>query len=203
MQLRDVIAMALANDPALLILDEPTTSLDATVEAEVLDLIQHLQAEFRTSVLFITHNLGVIAKMCERVGVLYAGRLVEEGPVDTVLKDPRHPYTVGLLRCVPRGGARKDRGRLDTIPGFLPSLDEELRASGLANRCGLAQDVCRASEPPLYQITEDHSRRCYFPAQAQALPRATPANLDQPVAVDRSKAPLLAVKELTKTFEQR
>ncbi len=202
MQQRVVIAMALANDPALLILDEPTTSLDATVEAEVLDLIQHLQAEFRTSVLFITHNLGVIAKMCERVGVLYAGRLVEEGPVDTVLKDPRHPYTVGLLRCVPRGGARKDRGRLDTIPGFLPSLDEELRACVFANRCGLAQDVCRASEPPLYQITEDHSSRCYFHEQAQALPRATPANLGQPVAVDRSKAPLLAVKELTKTFEQ-
>ena len=112
MQQRVVIAMALANDPALLILDEPTTSLDATIEAEVLDLIQHLQQEFHSSVLFISHNLGVIAKMCERVGVLYAGRLIEEGPVQTVLNEPRHPYTVGLLRCVPRGGVRKDRGRL-------------------------------------------------------------------------------------------
>src|SRR5207244_1340136 len=114
MQQRVVIAMALASDPALLILDEPTTSLDATIEAEVLDLIQHLQQEFHSSVLFISHNLGVIAKMCERVGVLYAGRLVEEGMVDQVLGDPRHPYTVGLLRCIPRGGVRKDHGRLDT-----------------------------------------------------------------------------------------
>ena len=202
MQQRVVIAMALAKDPALLILDEPTTSLDATVEAEVLDLIQHLQAEFRTSVLFITHNLGVIAKMCERVGVLYAGRLVEEGPVSTVLQDPRHPYTVGLLRCVPRGGVRKDRGRLDTIPGFLPSLEEELRACVFANRCGLAQDVCRTEEPPLYQITEEHSSRCYFHEQAQELPRATPPDLAQPIAIDRSKPPLLAVTELTKTFQQ-
>jgi peptide/nickel transport system ATP-binding protein len=203
MQQRVVIAMALAKDPALLILDEPTTSLDATVEAEVLDLIQQLQAEFRTSVLFITHNLGVIAKMCERVGVLYAGRLVEEGPVSTVLKDPRHPYTVGLLRCVPRGGVRKDRGRLDTIPGFLPSLGEELRACVFAARCGLAQDVCRTKEPPLFQITVDHSSRCYFHEQAQDLPRATPPDLGQPISVDRSKPPLLTVTELTKTFEQQ
>ena len=117
MQQRAVIAMALAKDPALLILDEPTTGLDATVEAEVLDLVAQLQAELSTSVLFISHNLGVISKMCSRVGVLYAGRLVEEGPVETVLQDPRHPYTVGLLRCIPRGGVRKDHGRLDTIPG--------------------------------------------------------------------------------------
>ena len=118
--------MALAKDPALLILDEPTTGLDATVEAEVLDLIAALQADFDTAVLFISHNLGVIRKMCERVGVLYAGTLVEEGPVEEILHDPRHPYTVGLIRCIPRGGARKDRGRLDSIPGFLPSIGEEL-----------------------------------------------------------------------------
>ena len=115
MQQRVIIAMALAKDPALLILDEPTTGLDATVEAEVLDLVAGLQAKLHTSVLFISHNLGVIAKMCDRVGVLYAGRLVEEGSVARVLHDPRHPYTVGLLRCIPRGGVRKDHGRLDTI----------------------------------------------------------------------------------------
>src|SRR6266852_4119012 len=125
MQQRVVIAMALAKDPALLILDEPTTGLDATVEAEVLDLVAGLQAEFNTAVMFISHNLGVIAKMCEQVGVLYAGRLVEEGSVERVLQEPRHPYTVGLLRCIPRGGARKDHGRLDTIAGFLPNLGEE------------------------------------------------------------------------------
>ena len=99
---RVVIAMALASEPALLILDEPTTALDATVEAEVLDLVRGLREEFDTSLLFISHNLAVIAKMCDRVGVLYAGEMVEEGPATEVFKSPRHPYTVGLLRSIPR-----------------------------------------------------------------------------------------------------
>ena len=118
---RAVIAMALARSPSLLILDEPTTALDATVEAEVLNLVAALREEFDTSVLFISHNLAVIAKMCNRVGVLYAGELLEEGPARArLLENPRHPYTVGLLRCIPRRGQRKDADRLDTIPGFLP-----------------------------------------------------------------------------------
>ena len=142
MQQRVVIAMALAKDPELLILDEPTTGLDATVEAEVLDLVAQLQSELDTAVLFISHNLGVISKMCDRVGVLYAGRLVEEGPVETVLQDPRHPYTVGLLRCIPRGGVRKDHGRLDTIPGFLPTLGAEIPGCVFADRCALADERC-------------------------------------------------------------
>ncbi len=202
MQQRVVIAMALAKDPSLLILDEPTTSLDATVEAEVLDLIQHLQAELKTSVLFITHNLGVIVKMCERVGVLYAGRLVEEGPVSRVINDPRHPYTVGLLRCVPRGGMRKDRGRLDTIPGFLPAISQELKACVFADRCGLAQDICRTEEPPMYQISDDHSSRCYFHEHARELPRSTAADLAQPMVIDRATTPMVNVDNLTKVFHQ-
>src|SRR3984957_16112964 len=111
---RVVIAMALAVSPALLILDEPTTALEATVEAEALDLVAALRQEFDTSVLFISHNLAVIARMCDRVGVLYAGELVEEGPARRVFEEPRHPYTVGLLRCLPRLGQRKDTDRLDT-----------------------------------------------------------------------------------------
>jgi peptide/nickel transport system ATP-binding protein len=202
MQQRVVIAMALAKDPALLILDEPTTSLDATVEAEVLDLILQLQTRFQTSVLFITHNLGVVAKMCERVGVLYTGRMVEEGPVQTVLNDPRHPYTVGLLRCVPRGGARKDQGRLDTIPGFMPSIDEELKGCVFAGRCGLAEEICRTDEPPMHQITPDHASRCHFHERAKDLPRATPSKLATPLAVDRSGTPLLEAAELAKIFRQ-
>jgi peptide/nickel transport system ATP-binding protein len=106
MQQRVSIAMALAMEPKLLILDEPTTGLDATVEAEVLDLIVKLRGEFSTSILFISHNLAVIARMCDRVGVLYAGSLVEEGPTRALFDDPRHPYTVGLLRCLPQRGRR-------------------------------------------------------------------------------------------------
>jgi peptide/nickel transport system ATP-binding protein len=202
MQQRVVIAMALAKDPALLILDEPTTGLDATVEAEVLDLIARLQAELQTSVLFISHNLGVIAKMCERVGVLYAGRLVEEGPVEVVLQDPRHPYTVGLLRCIPRGGVRKDHGRLDTIPGFLPMLGEVLPGCVFADRCGLAREVCQTDEPPLHPVGERHASRCHFHEEAQELPRVIPADLEQTLPLDRASTPLIRVENVEKIFHQ-
>ncbi len=180
MQQRVVIAMALATEPALLILDEPTTGLDATVEAEVLDLVAGLQAELRTSVLFISHNLGIISKMCDRVGVLYAGRLVEEGDTETVLRDPRHPYTVGLLRCVPRGGVRKDHGRLDTIPGFMPNVGEELPGCVFAGRCTLAEAICHTEEPPPHLIGGTHMSRCHFHERAQTLPREEAAELELP-----------------------
>jgi peptide/nickel transport system ATP-binding protein len=177
MQQRVVIAMALAKDPTLLILDEPTTGLDATVEAEVLDLIAALRQEFGTTVLFISHNLAVIAKMCEQVGVLYAGRVVEEGPADQVFQDPRHPYTVGLLRCIPRGGVRKDETPLDTIPGFLPRMGAEIQGCVFAPRCGLVQEICRQEEPPLYSIGDGRTSRCYFHEQAHLVPRTSPAQL--------------------------
>ena len=202
MQQRVVIAMALAKNPALLILDEPTTGLDATVEADVLDLVSRLQLELHTSVLFISHNLGVISKMCSRVGVLYAGRLVEEGPVETVLRDPRHPYTVGLLRCIPRGGVQKDHGRLDTIPGFLPALGTELSGCVFADRCALADDRCRIEEPPLITIEGGHESRCWYHEQAPDLPREEAANIEI-AAVDRDAAPLVRVEELSKVFKQR
>ena len=202
MQQRAVIAMALAKDPALLILDEPTTGLDATVEAEVLDLVSALQAELSTSVLFISHNLGVISKMCSRVGVLYAGRLVEEGPVEAVLQDPRHPYTVGLLRCIPRGGVRKDHGRLDTIPGFLPSLGEDPRGCVFASRCALADERCGSEEPPLVTVASGHESRCWYHERARDLPREEVADIDL-APVDRSGKPLIELSELTKVFKQR
>jgi peptide/nickel transport system ATP-binding protein len=202
MQQRVVIAMALAKSPELLILDEPTTGLDATVEAEVLDLVAQIQSELDTAVLFISHNLGVISKMCDRVGVLYAGRIVEEGPVEVVLQDPRHPYTVGLLRCLPRGGVRKDHGRLDTIPGFLPSLGAEIAGCVYADRCAFADDRCREEEPPLIRVDRGHESRCWYHERAAQLPREESSDLELP-GVDRKQAPLVTIDELSKIFKQR
>jgi peptide/nickel transport system ATP-binding protein len=200
MQQRVVIAMALAKDPTLLILDEPTTGLDATVEAEVLDLIAALRQEFGTSVLFISHNLAVIAKMCERVGVLYAGRLVEEGAADEVFRDPRHPYTVGLLRCIPRGGVRKDETPLDTIPGFLPPIGADIQGCVFAPRCGLVRDVCREEEPPLYPLGDGRTSRCHFHQEAHLLPRNEPVELVP--GGQRNGAPILSVENTGKTYRQ-
>jgi peptide/nickel transport system ATP-binding protein len=197
---RVVIAMALASSPSLLILDEPTTALDATVEAEVLDLVAALRTEFDTSVLFISHNLAVVAKMCDRVGVLYAGELVEEGPAREVFDDPRHPYTVGLLRCIPRRGQRKDHGRLDTIPGFLPAPGHNLPGCVFAPRCALAEDRCRQAPPPFFAVGDLRQSRCYRHELAPSLPRATPAEVTLPADGAGPDEPLITVSGLSKTF---
>ena len=199
MQQRVVIAMALAKSPALLVLDEPTTGLDATVEAEVLDLIAGLRDELETAVLFISHNLALIGRMCDRVGVLYAGRIVEQGETQRVLQEPRHPYTVGLLRCVPRGGLRKDVARLDTIPGFLPDLGSWARGCVFTERCALAQDVCRTDEPELIAVGGTHRSRCHFHDRAQSLPRAEAAVVARAPAASE---PLLRFDGVGKVFRQ-
>jgi peptide/nickel transport system ATP-binding protein len=199
MQQRVAIAMALSIDPKLLILDEPTTGLDATVEAEVLDLIAQLRGEIATSVLFISHNLAVIARMCDRVGVLYAGTLVEEGATRDVFNDPRHPYTVGLLRCLPRRGRRKDHGRLDTIPGFLPAPGAKIIGCVFAERCALADDFCRSTEPALIDLGGRRSR-CHYHDRAPGLPRATPSDMAVAVARGQDGQPVLRMAKLAKTF---
>ncbi len=173
---RVVIAMALAAEPSLLILDEPTTALDATVEAEVLDLIGELRSEFNSSLLFISHNLGVIARMCDRVGVLYAGELVEEGPALDVFRNPRHPYTVGLLRSIPRRDLDDhDGGRaaLQTIPGSLPAPGSIPQGCIFEPRCGLADERCRTVVPPMYELGGGRGARCHYSDRADEVPLVT------------------------------
>src|SRR5947209_8653835 len=169
-QQRIMFAMALATDPALLVLDEPTTGLDATVEAEVLDLVEQLRSQFNTSILFISHNLGIVARICERVGVLYAGRVIEEGPARQTFLSPRHPYTLGLLRCVPTLGMNKRTQRLDPIPGSLPGLGAQPPGCNYADRCPIARDRCREEPPPLIPVGDQRSSRCFYWDEVDSIP---------------------------------
>ena len=203
MQQRVVIAMALSTNPALLILDEPTTGLDATVEAEVLDLIARLHAEFDNSILFISHSLPVVARMCDRVGVLYAGELIEEGPAASVFGDPRHPYTVGLLRCVPTYGRRKSHGRLESIPGFLPTAGSITGHCVFVDRCGNATERCRREAPSSIDLG-GRVTRCFYPERAPDLPlqrHDAPVPLRTPPAAVPLTAPLLRIRNLSKTYQ--
>jgi len=200
MQQRVVIAMALAKNPKLLVLDEPTTGLDATVEAEVLDLIEALKQEFATSVLFISHNLAIIERMCDRIGVLYAGSLVEEGPAADLLARPLHPYTMRLLRCLPAAGRRKSDGRLDTIPGFLPALGSIRTGCVFAPRCDFADAACRAEAPGPSGIGSQMAR-CHHINRATASGRNS-LDATGPVlsAAPHFGRPALQVNNVSKTF---
>ena len=164
MRQRATIAMALACDPKLLIADEPTTALDVTIQAQILDLLAKLQAERGMAMLFVTHNLGVVAEIADRVAVMYAGRIVETGTVDEVFDHPRHPYTQGLLRSVPRLGqatALKRAGTpLPTIARAVPSLANLPRGCAFAPRCPYAIDACTVAVPPLADTGGGHGSRC-------------------------------------------
>jgi peptide/nickel transport system ATP-binding protein len=197
-QQRIMFAMALATDPELLVLDEPTTGLDATVEAEVLDLVEKLRTDFNTSILFISHNLGIVARICERVGVLYAGQLIEEGSANEVFASPRHPYTLGLLRCVPRLGMNKHTQRLDPIPGSLPALGATTSGCVYADRCALARDRCRMEEPPLIQLGNGRSSRCFYHEEVTGMQPSPEARVEPPPPP--SEEILLKLEHLIKTY---
>jgi peptide/nickel transport system ATP-binding protein len=198
-QQRIMFAMALATDPDLLVLDEPTTGLDATVEAEVLDLVEQLRTQFEASILFVSHNLGIVARMCERVGVLYAGRLIEEGPAAELFDEPRHPYTLALLRCMPRMGMRKDTDRLDPIPGSLPPIGADIAGCVYAERCPIARDRCRAEPPPIFPVREGHGARCFYHEEVPAIPPQTLPPSDAPTVVTADGV-LLKVADLVKAY---
>ncbi|QRM40805.1 ABC transporter ATP-binding protein [Rhizobium rhizogenes] len=164
MRQRATIAMALACDPTLLIADEPTTALDVTIQAQILDLLRKLQHERGMAMLFVTHNLGVVAEIAHRVAVMYAGRIVETGPVGEVFRNPRHPYTVGLLASMPRLGdasRMKQVGeKLAAIPGVVPGLMNMPAGCSFAPRCTFAIDACHATVPPLAEVNPHHQSRC-------------------------------------------
>jgi peptide/nickel transport system ATP-binding protein len=161
-QQRVLVAMALLNNPSLLIMDEPTTALDVTVEAAVLDLIYELRQEFNTAILYITHNLGVIGRIADRAGVMYAGEIVEEASTADILLNPTHPYTQGLMRCVPRLGLTKESSYLHPIPGSVPSPTALPPGCIFEPRCHRAQPECRQSHPEIDELRPGHRSRCFF-----------------------------------------
>ena len=209
-QQRVVIAMALAGSPSLLMLDEPTTGLDVTVEAEVLDLIEELKKTTSSAIMLISHNLGIVARMCARVGVMYAGRLVEEGPADRVLTHPIHPYTRALLRCVPRVGMNKDSSPLAAIPGTVPPLGAALAGCAFMGRCQDALPLCSTRDPEMSPLATyvGHRAACLnltrsAAAGDESVPRsANGGRLPSALSDDGHGGTLLSTTDLRKTFRQ-
>jgi peptide/nickel transport system ATP-binding protein/oligopeptide transport system ATP-binding protein len=162
MRQRVVIAMALACNPKLMIADEPTTALDVTIQAQILELMNKLKKETGASILFITHDLGVIAEMAQRVAVMYAGQLVEEADVETIFEDPKHPYTRGLLQSIPILGTKKQQQRLQTISGVVPSLFTLPEGCLFNERCTEVMSVCKQVAPQILDLGKGHTVRCHL-----------------------------------------
>ncbi len=196
---RCVIAMALITRPELLILDEPTTALDVTTQAVVLDLVAQLTRDFASAILYITHDLAVVSKLCDRVGVMYAGQFVEQAPVRDLYRAPLHPYTLSLLGCVPRFDPERGKRLLTSIPGSIPRLDNLPSGCIFAARCAFAQDECRKAPPPLREVLPGHSSACLrwdeLPTAAEYV-RAAPQ-----LPMHKEERPeVLRVVELKKSF---
>ncbi|TXL73867.1 ABC transporter ATP-binding protein [Vineibacter terrae] len=159
MRQRAMIAMALACDPQLLIADEPTTALDVTIQAQILDLMRRLRAETGTAIILITHDLGVVAELCDDIVVMYAGQVVERAPVAALFAQPQHPYTVGLLGSIPRLDQRRDR--LAAIDGTVPNMTAPPPGCRFARRCPFADERCRREAPPPVEVAAGHMSRCW------------------------------------------
>jgi len=161
MRQRVMIAMALACSPKLLIADEPTTALDVTIQAQILELMQEMKDRLGMSIMLITHAMGVVAETAQRVVVMYAGKVVEEAPVEALFGDPRHPYTQGLIRSIPRvDRAAEKKQRLEAIPGSVPSLLDPPPGCRFAARCKFAMEICVQAVPPLKEVGPGHRVAC-------------------------------------------
>lgn len=160
MRQRVMIAMALICNPKLLIADEPTTSLDVTIQAEILDLIKRLKDEFDTSVLLITHDLGVVTEMADKIIVMYSGKIMEIAPTNNLYRNPSHPYTIGLMKCIPSIKGNKDK--LYTIDGAVPDMSFEPVGCEFYARCTSKMDICKNTKPELLEIEDSHSVRCFL-----------------------------------------
>ena len=158
MKQRVVIAMALACNPKLLLADEPTTALDVTIQAQMLEMIKELQREFHTAMILITHDLGIVAETCDSVAIMYAGELVEYGTAEHIFEDPLHPYTVGLFEAIPSIDEKTDR--LKAIPGLMPDPADLPKGCKFAPRCPYSMEECRADIPPYRQVEPGHFVRC-------------------------------------------
>ena len=163
MRQRVMVAMALSCNPALLIADEPTTALDVTIQAQVLNLMNRLRQEYRAAILFITHDLGVIARMADRVAVMYLGRIVESAPVRRIFRGPQHPYTQGLVNSIPSLAVPRGR-RLVPIAGTVPYPFHIPAGCGFRPRCPFARDVCGVERPPLKLVGVGHAAACWLHA---------------------------------------
>jgi peptide/nickel transport system ATP-binding protein len=168
MRQRVMIAMAIACDPKILIADEPTTALDVTIQAGILDLMRELRERLETAIVLITHNLGVVADIADRVVVMYAGRKVEEASVHELFARPQHQYTIGLLDAIPRAGGADANGRLREIPGRVPSLSRLPEECAFAPRCPLSDGACLAAVPGLRLVEAGHVAACVHPGRAAA-----------------------------------
>jgi oligopeptide transport system ATP-binding protein len=194
MRQRVVIAMALAADPKLLIADEPTTALDVTIQAQILELMKEIQQKVETSIIFITHDLGVVANVADRVAVMYAGQIVETGTVDEIFYNPKHPYTWGLLASMPSldtdGG---DEGKLTAIPGTPPDLTNPPKGDAFALRSDYAMKIDFEQEPPMFKVSDTHYVKSWLlhpnapkvepPASVKARMRELEGSYEKPVLV--------------------
>lgn len=162
MNQRAMIAIALSCDPEILIADEPTSALDVTTESQFLELLMDLKRERGMSMIFITHDMGIVAEIADRIVVMYAGKVMERGDVWQIFGNPRHPYTIGLLNCLPEVVTKKVKGMLTPIPGLIPSLINPPSGCVFHTRCGFAQEVCSKAVPPEAKVEEDHFSACLF-----------------------------------------